>query len=147
MLLLSAFSAAHLQLRMGTGHYAFQRNATSDFRQNSFADDLKRRQNKELLRRCRRGGKARCERRVVPDARRKTSSECSHSFYNLWILTEVETMNTKWSKPIWLRKIKNLMSSTLMKDALITHPNFKVKVIHKVNRCLARYSPRATTTN
>ena len=113
MLLLSAFSAAHLQLRMGTGHYAFRRNATSDFRQNSFADDLKRRQNKELLRRCRRGGKARCERRGEPDARRKTSSECSHSFYDLWVLTEVETMNTKWS---------NL--------SLITHPNFTVKVIH-----------------
>ena len=95
MQLLSAHSAAHLLLSMGTGHYAFRRNATSDFLQNSFADDLKRRQNKELLRRCRRGGKARCERRGEPDARRKTSSECSHSFYDLLVLTEVETMNTK----------------------------------------------------
>ena len=59
------------------------------------------------------GEEARCERRGEPDARRKTSSECSHSFYDLWVLTEVETMNTKWS---------NL--------SLITHPNFTVKVIH-----------------
>ena len=130
MLLLSAHSVAHLQLRTGTGHYAFRRNATPYFRQNSFADDLKRRQNKELFRRSRREGKARCEHRVVPDARRKTSSECSHSFYNLWVLTEVETMNTKWSKPIWLRKVKKLMSSNLMKDALITHPNCTIEVIH-----------------
>ena len=127
--MLSAHSAAHLQLRTGTGHYAFRRNATSDFRQNSFADDLKRRQNKELFRRCPRGGKARCERRVVPDARRKTSSECSHSFCNLWVLTELETINIKLSKPTWIRKVKK--PDYLMCDVFLTHPNFTVKSLYK----------------